>query len=89
MHARFFLLKSSLNSSIPFFPAFYDKQIISYQRSQKLDCDTVLSAGPMDCLIEICLISKIRLFAMLVVGLSCFGHVLIEYLEILWLKSLT
>lgn len=41
------------------------------------------------CLRVICLISKIQIFAMLMVGLSCFGHVFIEYLEILWLKSST
>lgn len=64
----FFLLESSLNFSIPFFPAFYDKQIISYRCSQKLDCDTVLSAAPVDCLLEICFVSKTLIFVMLVVG---------------------
>lgn len=44
----FFLVESSLNSSIPFFSAFYDKQVISCQCFQKLGCDTVLSAGPVD-----------------------------------------
>lgn len=54
----FFLLEPSLNFSIPFFPAFCDKQIISYRCSQKLGCDTLLSAAPVDYLLEICLVSK-------------------------------
>lgn len=54
----FFLLEPSLNFSIPFFPAFCDKQIISYWCSQKLGCDTLLSAAPVDYLLEICLVSK-------------------------------